>query len=130
MTIDIYCRTVKLSVIGVEFRDKLLGNNVLPPLLSHSSQPIPGQAYQRLAASATYTEICKSVEHLNAERAATIKLLHREYENPNMLKRKCLELQEINETREDEVLGSAVIEKGNESVDSLHTDSDEDSVTS
>lgn len=48
LTIDIYCRTVKLSVIGVEFRDKLMGKNLLPPLLCHSNQPSPGQAFQRI----------------------------------------------------------------------------------
>ena len=31
-----YCTTVKTSVLGAEFRDKLLIHNALPKLLGHS----------------------------------------------------------------------------------------------
>ena len=37
-----YCATVKMSVLGTEFRDKLLNINRLPKLLAHSFQPDVG----------------------------------------------------------------------------------------
>lgn len=53
-----YCVTVKVSVIGVEFKDKLLRNFKLPELLGHANQPELGQSLPKQTAAGAYHEIC------------------------------------------------------------------------
>ena len=106
INIHLYCQTVKLSVLGVEFRDKLLQRNMVPKLLGHSNQAAPGTRLgNRMSAGACQDEIIDYLEALNAERKETFKLLNLEFTNQLMMEKRCKELTRINRTRERNVLG-------------------------
>ena len=90
--LDTFCRIVKLSVIGIEFRDKLLSKQSVPMLLGHSNQPACNEQLQKMSASSTFTEVTKYIEILNSERISTFKLLKKEFEQPNILRKRCTEL--------------------------------------
>ena len=70
ITVSTFAKAVKLSVIAVEFRDKLLQRNQCPMLLGHSNQ-----AHVKMSNKGFMTEITKYVELLNVERVSTMKLL-------------------------------------------------------
>ena len=74
ITVDCYSRVVKLSVLGVEFRDKLfvqyrIGDNYSPTskksgsgperpmLLGHAAQPIAGHQHVKMKPQQVYKEI-------------------------------------------------------------------------
>lgn len=118
-----YVQAVKLSVIGVEFRDKLLKRNQCPKLLSHCDK-----ALRQTSQKAVQSEIIGYIEQLNSERSQTMKLLSREFRLPLTMQRKCNELVELNEQRLVEFLGKSYSQsKPDEDSDSFKTDSDLDS---
>ena len=91
-----YCQVVKLSVLGVEFRDKILQRDKCPKLLKHANQAAPGQNLQKPVPNAVYIEISKYIELLNFERSSAVKLLSREFENILTMRKRCTELHEVN----------------------------------
>lgn len=91
-----YCRVVKLSVLGVEFRDKILQRKACPMLLGHANQPAPGQTMQKPSSSTCFKEIKMYIELLNFERNQAMKLLYREFENILTMRKRCKELHELN----------------------------------
>lgn len=83
-----FCRTVVLSVIAVEFRDKLCGTRGCPTLLGHCQQPTKSSEAQ---ATLNYKEIKSFVNRMNKERQATVSQLTRELENPMAMRKRCEE---------------------------------------
>ena len=86
-----YSKTVKLSVIAVEFRDKLLQRKQCPMLLGHSSQ-----GHVKMSNKAMMTEISKYIGLLNSERTSTMKLLSREFKHDLAMEKRINEITALN----------------------------------
>ena len=119
--IDKYAKAVKLSVIAIEFRDKLLQRNQCPKLLGHSC---PAQV--KVSAEATIAEISRYIELVNIERNSTIKLLSREFRYNLTMEKRCKELIALNAQRQLKILGANYDKSIPEESDSMKTESDLD----
>ena len=124
--LPLYCMSVKVSVIGFEFRDKLLRRFKLPELLGHSNQPELGQTLPKQTSANSYAEISNYINQFNIERKELVASIARELSNVNILKRRCAELIEAEKQRELDVLGKKVDLQDA----SISEDSDSDSETS
>ena len=91
ITVQTFAKAVKLSVIAVEFRDKLLQRNMCPMLLGHSTQP-----HLKMSSKASMAEISKYIELLNTERTSTMKLLSREFKYDLTMEKRCIEIFALN----------------------------------
>ena len=80
-------------------------HNKFPPLLKHSNQPQPGQAAQKWSSAGAQPEVCRYLDMLNVMRKPMILSMYRELHNENILKRRCRELIQEMQNRENEVLG-------------------------
>ena len=69
----LFCDTVKISVLAVEFRDKLLGLQGLPRLLGHSNQPMTNGSYVKPSNAAVYLEVVTYVDSVNTTRESLMK---------------------------------------------------------
>ena len=87
----LFCDTVKISVLAVEFRDKLLGLQGLPRLLGHSNQPMTNGSYINPSHAAVYLEVVTYVDSVNSMRESLMKQIQRELSNENILERHCKE---------------------------------------
>lgn len=101
----IYCQTVKCSVLGAEFRDKILELTTLPKLLGHANQPTPGQSMPKQTAMTAYSEICSFLQNYNSKRKNMTALIERELSNATILQRRCSDIIQQQTDREQEILG-------------------------